>query len=327
MKPLFTAKIPGYMVGQSNTLPDEHIRHYLPGSDILTAAGTFGKISVQQFSLEAFHIYYVALTIEQAVSINLYCSVPLCFSQVVLAQSYEAVIQGIGNIRFKQHAFSVLYMSRLNSCCSFAKGQYLLLVITYPPAILLPVLAYFPGLEALQNRIEKNQPAFLQHTAHPLSAQLTQLVYQLLQVPFIASTRQFHLRNIRSIITVMCAQLNATGTGEPFFSQDDMAVIHATKDFIDAHLDTHYTISQLARKMGINEHKLKKGFKAVTGVGLFGYLLRQRLAIAKAQLEQSNKPVGAIARKAGYRSTANFCIAFRKQYGITPHQFQKQYKR
>ena len=256
----------------------------------------------------------------------LHCSRP-SFSQILLQQSYEAVIQGLGKTAFKQHSFSLLYNSRWNAQCYFTKGLYPILVIGYPPTILLPVLAYFPRLETLQAQIEKHQPTLLQHTIHPLSARLTELIYQLLQVPFIPSTRQFHVSNIQAIIREMCRQLNTASTGEPFFSLADMSVIHATKDFIDAHLDTHYTISQLAGKMGINEHKLKKGFKVVTGAGLFSYLLRQRLAIAKAQLEQTHKPVGEIARKAGYRSTANFCIAFKKRYGVTPQQFKKQSKR
>ena len=104
------------------------------------------------------------------------------------------------------------------------------------------------------------------------------------------------------------------------FNLHDVSCIRVVKEYIDTHLLEHLTIAQLSRKAGINQLKLKKGFKAIYGIGVYGYRLQQRMLLAKTALEKTTKPIHQVARQTGYRNVANFSAAFKKIYGISPYQ-------
>lgn len=78
------------------------------------------------------------------------------------------------------------------------------------------------------------------------------------------------------------------------------------------------SLSQLARKAGINEFKLKKGFKEVFNNTVFGYLADSRLEMAKEQLMEGTKTASEIAFSLGYSSVQHFGSAFKKKFGFSP---------
>jgi AraC family transcriptional activator of pyochelin receptor len=84
------------------------------------------------------------------------------------------------------------------------------------------------------------------------------------------------------------------------------------------------SLAQLARNIGINEHKLKNGFKQQFGITVFAYIREQRLTLAKQLLEQTNLDEAAIAKKVGFRSLPNFINAFKKQYHHLPHHYRSK---
>ena len=56
------------------------------------------------------------------------------------------------------------------------------------------------------------------------------------------------------------------------------------KDYLLQHIDTPPTISELSKIAGINEFKLKKGYKEIFGTTIFGHLAEVRLQLAKDAL-------------------------------------------
>jgi AraC-like DNA-binding protein len=95
----------------------------------------------------------------------------------------------------------------------------------------------------------------------------------------------------------------------------DIECIQKAKAFIDADMSRHHTIPEIAAHAHINTSKLRAGFKALFGTGLFSYLKEQRLQEGKYLLENSHKNLKEISRRVGYKHTCNFNTAFKKQYG------------
>jgi AraC-like DNA-binding protein len=89
------------------------------------------------------------------------------------------------------------------------------------------------------------------------------------------------------------------------------------------HIESPPSLSQLAKIAGINEYKLKRGFKEMFNNTVFGYLAEARLELAKNDLVQSNKKVIEIASALGYCSLQHFSHAFKKKFGISPNQVRK----
>ena len=102
--------------------------------------------------------------------------------------------------------------------------------------------------------------------------------------------------------------------------QSDQEQLQFAKAYVEQNIATPPSLSQLARKAGINEYKLKRGFKELFGTTVFGYLSNIRLEKAKTQLLQGNKTIGEIAFDLGYSSSQHFSKAFKKKFGITPSQ-------
>jgi len=90
------------------------------------------------------------------------------------------------------------------------------------------------------------------------------------------------------------------------------------KDYLVKNIDNPPSLSGLAKIAGINEFKLKKGFKEIFGSTVFNYLTAYRMERAKNELLQKNKSITELAYELGYSSPQHFSKAFKKMYNITP---------
>lgn len=97
------------------------------------------------------------------------------------------------------------------------------------------------------------------------------------------------------------------------------------RDYMLQHMDTPPTIPELARICGINEFKLKKGYKEIFGSTIFGHLAETRLQFAKDALQEGKKSVSEIAFELGYSSVQHFSVAFKKKFGINPRGVRANY--
>jgi len=84
---------------------------------------------------------------------------------------------------------------------------------------------------------------------------------------------------------------------------------------------------ELARLAGLNDYKLKAGFRQVFGTTVFGYLRQQRLEQARQLLQAQEISVTEAAATVGYSSQGHFAAAFRKQFGINPKDLRAGQKR
>ena len=97
----------------------------------------------------------------------------------------------------------------------------------------------------------------------------------------------------------------------------DRERIIAARDYLCQNYSLPPSLIELARIVGINEYKLKKGFKEVFNTTVFGYLSDFRLEQARHQLH-GEKSITEIAYELGYSSPQHFSFAFRKKFGVSP---------
>lgn len=107
------------------------------------------------------------------------------------------------------------------------------------------------------------------------------------------------------------------------FSDYDIECIQSAKAFIDADLNRHHTIAEVAVHCGINTSKLRLGFKVLYGQGPYHYLKEQRLEKAKYLLESTHKSLKQIAHDLGYNHTCNFITSYRKRFGEGPASWRR----
>lgn len=107
-----------------------------------------------------------------------------------------------------------------------------------------------------------------------------------------------------------------------WLKRHDIEKIHHVKSIMDENLAHPFSLIELARMAGINDFKLKKGFKEIYGTTVFGYLKDIRMLDAKKLLLENDKSISDIAMLCGYKFVQNFTKAFKKEFGITPDKFR-----
>ncbi|MGM9476437.1 helix-turn-helix transcriptional regulator [Pedobacter sp. GSP4] len=78
------------------------------------------------------------------------------------------------------------------------------------------------------------------------------------------------------------------------------------------------SLTELAKVAGINEFKLKQGFKETFQNTVFGYLSDYRLMKAKELLASGHIDIKNISDDLGYSSVQHFNKAFSKKFGVSP---------
>ncbi len=105
-------------------------------------------------------------------------------------------------------------------------------------------------------------------------------------------------------------------------SNEDIQALYQARDII---LLTHDfpDLSTLARKVAINEFKLKFGFKKLFNTTVGKMILEHKMIHAKALLESSEFSILEIANFVGYKYQQSFSNAFFQFFGIRPKDVMK----
>lgn len=98
----------------------------------------------------------------------------------------------------------------------------------------------------------------------------------------------------------------------------DIERLHAARHYLEQHFMDDCSIISLANQVGINQKKLKQGFKALFGHTVFGYLSHVRMEKARQLLLDEKKTVGEVSELVGYQHPQHFAAAFKRKYKILP---------
>jgi AraC-like DNA-binding protein len=93
--------------------------------------------------------------------------------------------------------------------------------------------------------------------------------------------------------------------------------------YIKDNLEKPLMIAQLADKLGLHLQVVEKEFKKVFHQTIKSFIQEQRLKRARILLADGKMPVIDVAYTVGYSDAAYFSNAFKKQFGITPTEYQR----
>jgi AraC-like DNA-binding protein len=87
-----------------------------------------------------------------------------------------------------------------------------------------------------------------------------------------------------------------------------------------------WTISNLARRVGLSRTQLAERFRHFVGESPMAYLAQWRLKLGAEILQSSDNSVAEVAATVGYGSEAAFNRAFRREFDCPPAQFRRSRK-
>jgi len=162
----------------------------------------------------------------------------------------------------------------------------------------------------------------------PVSPTMARAVAEVISTPLLGSLRRLFLESkaieiVSSALHELVDDGNRPSRARIRLRAHDIECLH----FVHALLYKSYAdpprICDLARRVGLNQQKLKCGFKALFGVTIFEFVQDRRFEVAAEMLKNRGASVTEAALATGYEYPSNFSLAFKRRYGVTPRQVHR----
>jgi len=101
----------------------------------------------------------------------------------------------------------------------------------------------------------------------------------------------------------------------------DLDKIREAKNILKANVSDPPTIVELSKVVGINQTKLKKGFKYIYDTTIKKFIINERLELAKIMILQDEHNLKEISSKIGYSNRSHFSRIFKRKFGVLPKEY------
>lgn len=163
-------------------------------------------------------------------------------------------------------------------------------------------------------------------TNQQMSSSMIRIVNEILNCPLTGNLRAILLEaKITEFVALQLNQLikeNSTRPAQQLKSADK-DTLYALREYLHKTFTHEHSLRSLAMQFGINEFKLKKGFRELFGTTVFEHLHDLKMDFAKQLLEDGEIYVSEISGKVGYKNPNHFSTAFKKKFGINPSLIRK----
>lgn len=154
----------------------------------------------------------------------------------------------------------------------------------------------------------------------PFDPGILSCMQALLQPPFAGLARDYLLeaRCLELLARVLTAAEAPVVVYRFCKTEYDRERLAFARDYLLSRPDFPPTIPELARIAGINEFKLKNGFRELYGAPIHRFILQHKLDTAADSLRQGAKSPSQLAFELGFSSLQHFSKAFKNQFGVAP---------
>ena len=134
-------------------------------------------------------------------------------------------------------------------------------------------------------------------------------------------------QNLMEILIVLLGRQTNFSTVLAPISKKTSRLCGSTKRYIDTHYQENITLNQLAEISHVSKYHLSHVFTDEYGISPINYLILKRIAEAEHLLKTTDFSLSLISSTTGFSSSSYFAQIFKKQKGISPSEFRKQYRK
>ena len=184
----------------------------------------------------------------------------------------------------------------------------------------------YPHLfETFLEKMLRQEPFWLSRHPLPITPAMTAIIARIRRREAGGAAGSLFLESqILELLALQCEQrdrlrttgrVNGRANG---IAPADVEKLYAARDVLLARMADPPSLSELARVVGTNEFKLKRGFRELFGNSPYAFLRAHKLETARAYLLDTDLSIAEIAYQVGYSDPAHLTNAFRKKYGLRP---------
>ncbi|MDB9372629.1 helix-turn-helix transcriptional regulator [Nodularia sphaerocarpa] len=145
---------------------------------------------------------------------------------------------------------------------------------------------------------------------------------QLLGCPYQGNTKRVYLESkvweLMALQVDQFLEIQTVETTSKSLNAEDIERIHYASEILLKRLDQPPSLMELARMVGINDNKLKVGFKQVFETTVFGYLHDCRMERSRQMLAAGRLTVTEAAKAVVFANRGYFAASFRRKFGVNP---------
>lgn len=314
----------GETLNRSLDIPPEMEKFRLACAAASGNSGDFGSMLFQHCRNEGFDIWYSNYIIHQASALRYKADQPLLVLQTMLQNDLHGEAKGLGKFLLKQHQFNMTYLPQVDCAAYFGIGEYSNFEIHYSVAYLEKYVLMLPILQPFLKNIESGTAANLLPTHAFATPEMLSVIQQIINSGYNDELQKVYFDIKASELLFLALRKAGPATNGQTISGTDTEKMYAAKAWLESNIDSPATLAVIAKAVGTNEFKLKKGFKEVFGATVFDYLLNLRMERAMQLLSDTNKSIADIAYLTGYSSHPSFTNAFTKHFGFSPNYLRKR---
>lgn len=161
-----------------------------------------------------------------------------------------------------------------------------------------------------------------------ISPTVQHILRQILDCPYCGTVKRMYLESkaieLLALQFYQLAELQGSNRATPHLSSADIERLRSARDILRQSFEDPPSLLALARQVGLNDFKLKQGFRNLFDTTVFGYVQTCRMKQAQELLCDRNLSIGSIADRVGYASPSRFCHAFKRHMDMTPSDYRRQ---
>lgn len=180
-------------------------------------------------------------------------------------------------------------------------------------------------LNSFAEKTEKQEMIMLSRHHLYITAQMDAVVKEIIHCKKKGAIRRLFIESkVLELLALQIEQYESTYLKKACtcLKEYDLNKIHHARFLVEKHISNPYSLGELSKLTGLNEFKLKSGFKELFGNTVFGYLHELRMEEAKRLLLDARMPIAEVAEYCGYEYVQHFTTAFKKKHGITPGKYR-----
>lgn len=294
----------------------------------LRAAPSFGSISQDEIRDEDYTIWRTEFNIEEAVSLSFRSAQPSLFGLTFtlshdLAFKTEGVPEGIS----REHQYTFYYLPEVKCELNLSQGKYLLFGIHFSMKYLRKWMAAFPFFVEFINKIDGKTFQKMTDDDPSISQEMMEVINDLNTCKYPGTQRKMFMEaKVLELLRLSLERIitNNYNFSTSTFRESDIKKIKEIHEYLANNPDNNETFEALAHRFGINNNKLKNGFKKIYGITAFKYRHKLKMQKARKLILETDLPLKTIAVSAGY-NFSHFSHAFKKAFGVSPREMKRGY--
>ncbi|WP_170299145.1 helix-turn-helix transcriptional regulator [Larkinella terrae] len=288
-----------------------------------------GNFSRTQIWFDGIHLSYGMVALNQPVRIRVEMDTPVLEMHFSLHGSFRSQLTGssVGGHTYNHQQHNLIYTPGFEGRFEIDSTENQLFEVNFSESY---VNRFIAGNEKLMRgmaeQMARREIALLSRHNRPITPAMNALIRDIMDCRKTGLMKRLFLE--AKVLELFMLQLEQFNTDVPTerdtcLKTGDHERLEAAKALLEGDLQAPGSLLSIAHQVGLNDYKLKRGFKEVYGTTLFGYWHDLRMAEARRLLCEGKKAVGEVADAIGYQNPHHFTAAFKKKYGVLPSQLNR----